>query len=470
MKYGIALVGLLILGWAFMTHSTEKTQVSLIVLGDYVVTMEGNTIIEKGAVAIDGSKIIAIGTEAEITDSYASKSIIPGNGKILMPGLVNGHTHSAMTLMRGLADDLKLMDWLSNYIFPMEAKFVDPDFIKTGSELACYEMIRSGTTTFVDMYFYPDTIAEVVKSCGMRAIISAPMIDFPSPGFKGWDDSYQAGIEYVKRWQGKHERITPALAPHAPYTVVADHLKQAADAARELGVPISIHVAEDKSETKTIAEKYQKTPVTHVADLGYFTVPNQVIAAHVVWPTEDEITAMVGKPFGPIHNPTSNLKLGAGMSPVPEMLKAGVHVGLGTDGAASNNDLDMWSEIHLAALIHKNRLDDPTAMPARDALSLATKSGASAIGKGSEIGSLKVGKYADMIQVDISSLEKQPLYNVLSHLAYTVKGSDVVTTIVHGQLLMRDRKVLTIDADALHQKVRAKTDELKAELAGSAKQ
>lgn len=466
MKKLTAIAALLTIGWTIMSQATDQTgdqmTVSMIVRGDYVVTMEQGKIIENGAVAVDQGKILAVGTAEDILKQYSADQVISGSGKILMPGLVNGHTHTSMTLMRGLADDLKLMDWLTGYIFPMEGQFVDPDFIKTGSELACYEMIRSGTTTFVDMYFYPDTIAEVVDQCGMRAVITAPMIDFPSPGFKGWEDSYQAGVDFAKRWKNKHPRITPGLAPHAPYTVSPEHLKQAADTARELGVPMSVHVAEDKSETKTIGEKYGKTPVSHVADQGYFNVPEQVIAAHVVWPTNDEIKAMVGKPFGPIHNPTSNMKLAAGLSPVPDMIKAGVHVGLGTDGAASNNDLDMWGEIHLAALLHKNAADDPTVMPAYDAVSLATNSGAHAIGKGAEIGSLKAGKFADMIQIDISKLEMQPLYNVMSHLAYTASGADVVTTIVHGKVLMQDRKVLTINSADLKARVTAKANAIKA--------
>ncbi|WND03147.1 amidohydrolase [Temperatibacter marinus] len=464
MKQIFILLTICLTGLATMVDAADKIQVSLIVKGDHVVTMEKGNLIEDGAVAIQGAKIVAIGTAAEILSDYHADTILSGDGKILMPGLVNGHTHTSMTLMRGLADDLKLMEWLTQHIFPMEGKYVDPEFIRLGSSLACYEMIKSGTTTFVDMYFYPDTIAQVVDECGLRAIISAPMIDFPSPGFKGWDDSYQAGVDYVKRWKGKHERITPALAPHAPYTVAPNHLKQAAETARELGVPISIHVAEDSSETKTIGERYGKTPVTHVKDLGYFDVPEQVIAAHVVYPTAEEIKEMVGKPFGPIHNPTSNLKLAAGISPVTEMMKAGVHVGLGTDGAASNNDLDMWGEIHLAALIHKTATGDPTAMPAYDAVSLATDSGARAIGKGQEVGSLEVGKWADMIQLDVSTLEMQPLYNVMSHLAYAVNGSDVVTTIVHGQILMKDREVQTIKAEPLKEKIIQKVNEMKAAL------
>ncbi|MEX0298682.1 MAG: amidohydrolase family protein, partial [Kordiimonas sp.] len=240
----------------------NKHTADMIVGGSYVVTLdEAQPLIKDGAVVIKNGDIIAVGSAADIMAAYDADSVVDGTGKALMPGLVNGHTHSAMVMFRGMADDLDLMTWLQNYIFPMEGRYVNEELIEAGTSLACYEMIQSGTTSFVDMYFYPDVIAKVVDKCGLRATISAPMIDFPSPGFKGWDDSYAGGVEFVKRWKGKHDRITPALAPHAPYTVSDDHLRTVFKTARELDVPISIHVAEDQAETKTISDKYDTTSV-----------------------------------------------------------------------------------------------------------------------------------------------------------------------------------------------------------------
>ncbi|MBL4680004.1 MAG: amidohydrolase [Pseudomonadales bacterium] len=434
-----------------------KLKADMIVYGDYLVTMNTD-IIYDGAVAVQGNTIVATGTRAEIDQKYSTKKVVPGKDRILMPGLINGHNHSAMVLFRGMADDLNLMEWLTKYIFPMEGQFVDPEFIRIGTRLACWEMIRGGTTTFVDMYFYPDTIAEVVQDCGLRAIIASPSIDFPSPGFKGWEDSFKAAVEFVIRWKDKNERITPAFAPHAPYTVSPFHLKEVADKAKELGVPVSMHIAEAPSEVADIRERYNNTPVKHVAEQGLFDIT--LIAAHMVQPNPEEIAMLAEKQVGAIHNPSSNLKLAAGIAPVAEMLKAGVMVGLGTDGAASNNDLDMWEEIHLAALIHKNRVGDPTAMPSLTVLKMATSMGAAAIGLGDSIGVLEVGKLADMIQIDINSPGLTPMYNVISQLVYTVDSDDVITSIVSGKILMEEGIVLTLDADKVRNDALEKSAEI----------
>lgn len=427
-----------------------KVQVDLIVEGQHLLTMEeGRSVIPDGAVAVKGGVIVAVGTSADILSEYEADEVLGGKDRVLMPGLINGHTHAAMVLFRGLADDLDLMTWLTRYIFPMEGEFVDEAFVDVGMRLACHEMIRSGTTTFVDMYFYPDISAKVVDECGLRAILGAPMIDFPSPGFQGWDDSFAEGVAFAERWKGKHERITPALAPHAPYTVVPEHLSAALKAAKEADIAITMHLAEDRSETTQIMERYGKEPIPHVDALGM--LDHSLIAAHVVHPTLEQMPLLAEGPVGAIHNPTSNLKTGAGVSPVPDMLEAGVKVGLGTDGAASNNDLNMWEEIRLAALLHKGVRNDPTVMAAPVALSLATRHGAAAIGMGDEIGVLKVGMKADMIQVELSSPELAPLYDVTSHLVYAVTGDDVKTTIVSGQILMRDGEVLTVDGEKARQ-------------------
>jgi 5-methylthioadenosine/S-adenosylhomocysteine deaminase len=441
-----------------------SAQPDLIVYGDQVVTMQpAATVITDGAVVIDKGRIIAVGPRARIDQHFIAKSTINGTNRVLMPGLVNGHTHTAMTLFRGMVDDLELMTWLNQYVFPMEGRFVSPEFVRTGTRLACWEMIRGGTTTFVDMYFYPDEIARVVDECGLRAVIASPHIDYPSPGFKGWDDSFAAAVDFVTRWQGKHPRITPAFAPHAPYTVSARHLKATVEAAAELDATISMHLAEAPAETAYIAENYQSTPVQHVAGLGMYD--QRLIAAHMVQLTEQDIELTSRAGVGAIHNPTSNMKLGAGISPVPAMLRAGVNVGLGTDGAASNNDLDMWEEIRMAALLHKVASGDPTALPARVALSMATRMGAAAVRLGSEVGQLKVGMQADLIQLDTSQMRHLPLYDVVSHLVYVMDSSDVVTTIVAGQVLMEDRIVKSINERELRRDVEKAAGEIRAALA-----
>ncbi|NVJ97484.1 MAG: amidohydrolase family protein [Alphaproteobacteria bacterium] len=466
MKRAAAMMAALIMieGQVIMAGAEDKTHVDMIAHGRYVVTMDdARGVVEFGAVAVKDGAIVAVGTAAEITATYSADDILAGENRVLMPGMVNGHTHSAMVLFRGMADDLDLMTWLTKYIFPMEGRYVDPDFIAVGSELACWEMIRGGTTSFVDMYFYPDVIAGVVDKCGLRAVITAPMIDFPSPGFKGWEDSYAAGVKFVEDWQGKHPRITPGLAPHAPYTVSKEHLSQVAAKAKELGAPISIHIAEDQAEVKKIAAEQGMTSIELMAETGLLDVTT--VAAHVVWPTDSDMKALAGAPVGAIHNPTSNLKTAAGIAPIPQMLEAGVKVGLGTDGAASNNDLDMWEEMRLAALLNKGKQNDPTVVPASAALKMATSGGAEAVGLGDVTGALKPGMKADMIQVSLDSLRLAPLYDVMSHLVYAAGSHDVVTTVVEGKVLMRDGKMLTIDEDALRARVEAVAEKIRADLA-----
>lgn len=429
-----------------------RTRVDLIMGGDYVVTMDPQQlVIEHGAVAIHQGKIVAVGPAAQIMDTYRANRVLPGTGQVLMPGLINGHTHLAMALFRGLADDLTLSDWLQNHIFPAEAAFVNPEFVRLGVELACWEMIRGGTTTFVDMYFYPDVEATVIEQCGLRGVIAPSAIDFPSPGFGGWDDSFASAVAFAERWKGRNPRIIPALGVHAPYTVSPEHLQQARDAAQRLEVPISIHVAETEAEVADVLARYHNRPVNHLNSLDVFGA--QTIAAHVVHPDAAEIQVLAASGVGVVHNPSSNLKLASGISPVPEMLAAGVKVGLGTDGAASNNDLDMWEEMTLAALIHKGVAKDPTTMPAQTVLNMATLGGAAAIGLDQEIGALTVGRRADLIQVRLDEARMTPTYNIISNLVYAANADDVDTVVVEGQLLMRQGRVLTLDIDRIRAEV-----------------
>ena len=301
------------------------------------------------------------------------------------------------------------------------------------------------------MYFYPEVIAGVVERCGLRAIVAAPHIDFPSPGFEGWKDSFAAAIEFVTRWQGRHPRITPAFAPHAPYTVVPEHIEATAKMAAKLNAPVSMHIAEAPAETELIFERYETSPVRHVAATGLFD--QRLIGAHMIQLDAEDIRLVAAKGVGAVHNPTSNMKLGAGVAPVAAMIDAGVNVGLGTDGAASNNDLDMWEEIRLAALLHKLKSADPTAIPAPTALDMATRMGALAVGLGDQVGQLAPGKQADLIQVDFTRVRHGPLYDVMSHLVYVLDSQDVTTTIVAGQVLMREREVLTLDGEALRRDI-----------------
>ena len=430
-----------------------RQEVDLLIGGEFVVTMDdARPVIRDGAVAVKDGRIVAVGTAAEIAAAYQASLTLPGEQRVLMPGLVNGHTHAAMVLFRGLADDLALSEWLTNFIFPAEAMFVNEAFIRTGTQLACWEMIRGGTTTFVDMYFHPDVIAEVVDACGLRAIIASAAIDFPSPGFQGWEDSFAAAVAFVQRWKGRHPRITPAIGPHAPYTVAPEHLVAALEAARQYDVPISMHVAETQTEVQDIVTRYGNRPVQYLEAIGF--LQPRIIAAHMVWPDAAEIALLAQHQVGVIHNPTSNLKLASGVSPVPQMLAAGVKVGLGTDGAASNNNLDMWQEINLAALIHKGVARDPTTMPAATVLRMATLGGAEAIGLEASIGAITVGRRADLIQVRLDRPHLIPLYDVISHLVYAARADDVTTVVVDGKVVMRNGDVSTLDLETIRAQVR----------------
>ena len=441
------------------TAANDESAIDLLVRGDYIVTMDdGGTIIENGAVAIDDGVILAVGPATEIAAKYPAAEVLDGENRIVMPGLVNGHSHAAMTLLRGVADDLALMDWLENYIFPAEVEFVDPEFVRIGTELACWEMIRGGTTTFVDMYYYPDTIAEVVDQCGMRAMISATVIDQRSPDAENAGDSIAKGVGFIERWQGRNSRITPIFGPHANYTLDAEQLAATRAAAMKLGAPISIHVSESPFELQYAKDTYGTTSILLYESIGFFEGPT--IAAHVVWPTEEEIPILAERKVGVIHNPTSNMKIASGIAPITEMLAAGVLVGLGTDGAASNNDLDMWEEMRLASFLQKVDRMDPEVLPATTVLSMATSGGATAIGLGDSIGSLEAGKQADLIQVAFEDVHHVPTYDVISHLVYVNDEQDVASVVVDGKVLMKEREMLTIDTE----RVRAEATALAAQI------
>ena len=447
------------------SDDSNDNAIDLIVYGDYVISMDDDaSVYEAGAVAINDGVILAVGSAGDISAEYTARESLAGDGRIVMPGLVNGHSHAAMTLLRGVADDLALMDWLQNYIFPAEVEFVDAEFVRIGTELACWEMIRGGTTTFVDMYYYPDTIAEVVESCGMRALISATVIDQRSPDAESADDSLTKGIGFVERWKGRNSRITPIFGPHANYTLNAEQLAATRAAANDLGIGISIHMSESPFELQYSQDTYGMPSVEMFESIGFFDGPT--IAAHMVWPTPEEIPILAERGVGVVHNPTSNMKIASGISPVTEMLAAGVKIGLGTDGAASNNDLDMWEEMRLAAFLQKVDRMDPTALPASTVLRMATSGGADAAGLGDVTGSIETGKRADLIQVAFDDVHHVPTYDVVSHLVYVTDEQDVASVVVDGKVLMKEREMLTIDtarvkreADALAARIQTALNE-----------
>jgi len=443
--------------------ASESPTVDLIVEGDYVVTMDRDqNVVQGGAVAIKDGVIVALASAEVINAQHTAAETITGENRIVMPGLVNGHSHAAMTLLRGVADDMALMEWLNNYIFPAEVEFVDAEFVRIGTELACWEMIRGGTTTFVDMYYFPDIIADVVESCGMRAMISATVIDQRSPDAENAADSIRKGLQFIDRWKDRNSRITPIFGPHANYTLNADQLRETRAAANEAGVSISIHMSESLFELQYSKDTFGMTSIDFFESIGFLDGPT--IAAHVVWPTEVEIPILARRKVGVIHNPSSNMKIASGVSPVTEMLRAGVLVGLGTDGAASNNDLDMWEEMRLAAFLQKVDRMDPEVLSAQTVLTMATSGGAEAIGLRDQIGALSIGMKADLIQVSFDDVHFVPTYDVISHLVYVADEQDVATVIVDGKVLMREHQILTVDTNRVTQEARALAQRIQASL------
>lgn len=434
----------------------------LVISGGTVLTMAGPNI-ENGAVVIDAGRIIAVGKSSEIAKQYAGRDTIDAHGKAVMPGFVNTHTHVPMTLFRGIADDRDLMDWLTHFIFPAEAKNVTADFVKWGTRLAAAEMIRSGTTTFTDMYYFESDIARETKRAGLRAVLGETVIDFPVPDNKTWDEAMAYCRKYVATWKGDR-LITPAIAPHAPYTVSEEHLRQVRALATELHVPIVIHVSETKNELQQIGEKHNgMTPGKYLDSIGF--LGHDVIVAHGVWLTSDEWPLFVQHKTGVAHCPESNMMLASGIAPVVDMRHAGMNVGLGTDGpAGSNNNLDMVEEAASAARLQKIAKMDPKVLSARDVLEMATIGGARVLAMEDKIGSLEAGKRADVIVIDLQSPKVQPVYSVESAIVYAASGSAVTTTIVDGKILMRGGKVLTVDVPQAMAKAKEYRDKVTASL------
>jgi 5-methylthioadenosine/S-adenosylhomocysteine deaminase len=429
-----------------------RERVDLVVLGGAIVTMNaGRQLIEDGGIAVKDGRIVAVGSRSEIGDRYTARQTIDGSGKTIIPGLINGHTHIPMVLFRGLADDLDLQEWLTKYIFPAEAKNVTEEFVRAGTRLGLAEMIRGGTTTYCDMYYFEDAIADETAKAGVRAVLGETVIDFPVADNKNNAEAMAYVERFVKKWQG-HDLIVPAIAPHAPYTVSEDHLKAARAFSDRTGAPIVTHISETKREVDDSIKDKGASPIEYLARIGFLN--ERVIAAHVVWPAAGELGILKRLGVGVIHNPQSNMKLAAGVSPVPQMMKEGLLVGLGTDGAASNNDLSMWEEMDTAAKLHKVFSGDPKVMSAREALELATIRGAQALHLEKEIGSIEIGKRADLVLVERSELNQIPSYNIYSDLVYATKASGVQTVIINGRMVMQDRRLLTLNETAIRASAR----------------
>lgn len=404
-----------------------------------------------GALAVQGDRIVAVGPESEVRSKWQGHETIDCQGKILMPGLINAHTHVPMTLMRGLADDLRLDVWLMGYMMPVEREFVSPEFVKLGTQLACAEMIRGGTTCFADMFYFEEAVAEGAAEAGLRAICGSSVLKFPTPDAKFYEEALAYTRAFIQKWKG-HPLITPSVAPHAPYTTTPEILKACMEMAVEFDVPLQIHLAETAQEVEAVRAETGMPVIPYMKKNHLFNA--KVIAAHCVHIDEGEMRALHNVGAGVAHNPSSNLKLASGAAPIKRMNDLHVKVGIGTDGPASNNDLDMFEEMRLASFLAKLQSGDPTAVPARTAVYMATRGSAAACHIEEQTGSLVVGKRADLILVDVSPIHNMPYFlrdknAPYARLVYATKASDVTDTMVNGKWLMRDRKVLTLDEKAL---------------------
>jgi 5-methylthioadenosine/S-adenosylhomocysteine deaminase len=445
-----------------------KQRADLLITSGTIVTMDaGHRIIEDGAIAVRGGVIVAIGPTAEIVAQYTGARSINASGRLILPGLINTHNHAPMTLLRGLADDLTLQEWLEKYIFPAEAKNVTEDFVTWGTRLAVLEMIRGGTTTYADMYYFEDAIARATKAAGMRGVLGETWIDFPAPDNKTHAEAIAYTESFLKKWQGD-PLIHAAVAPHAAFTNSEASLKDAAALARRYGAPILIHVSETKRENDEIQAKYGASPVAYLDRIGF--LGPDVLAAHCVWLDAADIATLVKRDVGCAHNPSSNMMLASGVAPVGDMLRAGLRLGLGTDGpAGSNNDLNMMEEMDLAAKLQKVSRMDPRALSAEQALELATIGGARALHMEKEIGSLETGKKADIILLRTDLPHAVPSYNLYSSIVYTLKASDVVTVIINGRTVMLNRRVLTLNEPGVLAKAMEYAQKVKQSLAAPPK-
>ncbi len=438
------------------TESLKKKWDILIHSGTLLSMSDRVGVVENPHIGIKDGIISQIGG-AEIAGD--ANEIIDAAGCLIMPGLVNTHTHLPMVCFRGLADDMPLMEWLNNYIFPAEARYVNREMVYAGSMLAIAEMILSGTTTFCDGYFYESSVAQAALDSGMRAVVSQGFIDYPTPDNPDPNKQKEIAERFASRWKGQSARITPAFFCHAPYTCSPDTLTMVKEIARKESIPYLIHLLETEEEIRIIRDRYGLNPLQHLKKLD--VLDGDTIAVHCNWLDDDDIRIISDFNVKVSHNPESSMKLAAGVAPVPSMLKQGINVGLGTDGCASNNDLDMFREMDTAAKIHKIMRKDPSVMNARTVVEMATVGGARVLGLEDIIGSIDIGKNADIIIIDMDKPHLTPLYNLYSQLVYSACGSDVKTTIIDGRIVMSNRKLLSMDASLIMREVRNIADTIR---------
>ena len=447
---------------ASLFSQPKKDKVDLVVTGGIVLTMDGTrAIYDDGVVVVKGDTIVAVGQRRELEGKYLASQTIDARGRLVLPGFINGHTHVPMTLFRGLHDDVTLNDWLYKYIFPAEKKNVDEQFVRWGTRLAAAEQIRGGVTTFADMYYFEDAVAEETKAAGMRGVLGETFIDFPAPDNKSEVEMLTYTEKFLTKWQGD-PLIHAAVAPHSIYTCSQKTLQDAAALARKYHAPILIHTAEMKKEWDDSQKQNGMSPVQYLDKIG--VLGPDVVSAHCIYVDEADRKTLAQRQVGCVHNPSSNMMLASGVAPVAEMRAAGVAVGLGTDGpAGSNNDLDLMEEMDLAAKLAKITKMDPLALNAKAVVEMATIDGARALHMEKEIGSLEAGKKADLIVISLDEPDAVPMYDIYAQLAYALKGSDVETVVIGGRVVMRDRKVLTVqEAEAI-----AKAREYKQKVASS---
>jgi 5-methylthioadenosine/S-adenosylhomocysteine deaminase len=444
---------------AVLAAQPARRSVSLVVIGGTVITQDAaHRVVAPGAIAIAGTDIVDVDSPAAIAAKYTAAETIDARSEIVLPGLVNTHTHAPMVMYRGLADDLALMDWLQKYIFPAEAKTVSPELVRVGTRLAAVEMIESGTTTFADMYYFEEEIARATVEAGLRGVLGETIIQFPVADAKTPAEGLARAERFIKEFKD-NGLVVPAIAPHALYTNDQSTLLASAEIGRKYDVPVLIHFSETEDEVRGARDQHKMTPAAYLESIGFWGP--KTLAAHGVWVTDEDIVILKRRGVGVAHNPESNMKLASGAAPVGKYLAAGVALGLGTDGAASNNDLDMFEAMRQASFLAKHATHDPTALSAQAALDMATSGGARALHMERLIGSLEAGKRADLITVAMSAVRQTPMYDPVSHLVYATRGDDVRTTIVNGKVLMKDRQVRTInraaaiaDANRLAAKVR----------------
>jgi 5-methylthioadenosine/S-adenosylhomocysteine deaminase len=425
-------------------------EADIIIKADHVLTMDsGLTVVENGAVAIKDGRIAAVGRAGDIGKKYSSKKIIGGDGFAAFPGLVNTHTHSPMVFFRGLADDLPLKNWLEEHIWPAENTWLSPEFVEDAVRLACLEMIKAGITVFNDMYFYGDAIARTAKKIGLRAVVGAGILDFPTRTASSPDEYLANAASFIKDWKGDG-LITPCVAPHSPYSCSPDTLRRAKALSEEYSVPIHIHLSETEWEVAELMARYRARPVTFLDSLGF--LDETVTAAHCIWVEDEEIETLAKRRVSVSHCMESNLKLASGFAPVVSMLAEGVRVTFGTDGAASNNDLNLLSEMATTAKVHKALTKDPTVLNARQVMLMATKWGAEALGLEKIAGSIEEGKAADVVVADMKKPHLTPLYDVYSHIVYSMNAADIDTVVITGDVVLERRELTTADETEIMKK------------------